>query len=174
MIMPRIPAVRLVLPVLLAGCNPATTRPDLTPLPRSAQAEIDLAVPDATRALSDALRADSIPLRVVEPRDGWLESPWFDAASGRPVAGRPLGPDVVQIRGWIAPSRAGHSEIVLETAYRAAADPSLPPRELDRPVPPAHPVRARVDSVLDRLVRRFGGHRGPADTTSQRPRPASR
>ena len=49
----------LALAMLLAACYPATTRPDLLPLPDAPQVEIELFVPQATRALALALDADS-------------------------------------------------------------------------------------------------------------------
>ena len=59
--------------------------------------------------------------------------------------------------------------MAVETAYRALADPSLPPCELDRQVPAKHPVAIKVDSVLQQLVKRFGG---PPPPQAETPAPA--
>jgi hypothetical protein len=44
----------------------------------------------------------------------------------------------------------------VEAVFRQIWDPSLPERELERPVAPDHPVLVRVDSVLARLAERYG------------------
>lgn len=141
---------------LAAACLLSTSRPGFEPLPGTQTAEVRLAPAAATQRLGEALRADSIPVTQVEPRDGYVQTPWFDAATGRPTGRSPLGPDVVRVRGWVNPGRYGHSDLRVEVAYRALSDPSVPERELERPVPPDHPVRIRVQAVLDTLAHRFG------------------
>ena len=141
---------------LVAGCQPNTSRPVFGPLPDAAGTEIRLSPREATRQLADALRADSLPVRKVLLRDAYLETGWFDAKTGR-LRAQSLGPDVVQVRAWADPARPGSTVLSVETAYRPLADPSLPQRELERQVAPKHPVAVKVDSVLQRLVRRFGG-----------------
>jgi len=91
----------------LAACQLATARPAFEPLPEALRAEIDLPQPAATLRLAEALRADSIPVDRVAPRDGYLETPWFEAATGRPTARRPVGPDIVRVRAWIDRGREG-------------------------------------------------------------------
>lgn len=144
----------------LAGtaCQPNTTRPTFTPLPEAAGTEIRLSPREATRRLAEALRADSIPLRKVSLRDAYLETPWFNAATRRPIRyRRPLGPNIVRLRAWADPARPGSSELVVETLYRPMVDPSLPERELEREVAANHPVAVRVEAALRKLVERFGG-----------------
>ncbi len=143
--------------VVLAACVLSTSRPTFGPLLGTQTAEVRLGAAAATQHLGEALRADSIPVTRLEPRDGYLQTPWFDAATGRATEQLPLGPDVVRVRGWINPGRYGHSDLRVEVAYRDRLDPSVPERELERPVPQDHPVRARVQAVLDTLARRFGG-----------------
>jgi hypothetical protein len=147
----------LVLAALLA-CDPNTARPGLIPLPEAAGTEIRLLPPEATRNLAEALRADSVPIRRVAIRDGYMESGWFDTRSRKPAkAGRAIGQGVVQVRAWADPARPGSSQLVVETTYRPMVDPSLPQRELERQVPRNHPVAADVEGVLRRLVERYGG-----------------
>ena len=75
--------------------------------------------------------------------------------------------------GPIPPGREAR-QLAVETAYRPLADPSLPPRELDRQVPAKHPVAVKVDSVLQQLVKRFGGPPPPqAQTAGTRRSPRS-
>lgn len=141
---------------LAAACYPATTRPDLLPIPGSERVEIELPVPAATRALAVALDGDSIPVARTEPDDGWLETGWFDIATMRPTTRRAVGLDVVKVRAFVDPGRPDHSVLQVETVYRPLLDPSTPERELERQVPTGHPVAARVKAVLDSLARVYG------------------
>ncbi len=151
------PPVRLAAGgLVLAGCFLASTRPAFAPLPEAPTAEVELAVPEAARKLADALRSDSIPVSRVEMQDGWLETPWFDAASGVPVGRMPVGPEMVRVRGWIDVGRPGHSDLTVETVYHRVVDPSRPERLLDRIAAPDNPAVVRVKAVLDSLVRRYG------------------
>jgi hypothetical protein len=145
------------------GCQASTTRPPFGPYPEAAHGEIGFGNPDrlatvvrATRALADALLADSIPITRVEEQDGYLETRWFDARTLQPTAREPLGPDIVRVRGWVTPAKPGFGGIEVETVYRPLVDPSLPSRELESPVPNDHPVGLRVAEVVRRLVERYG------------------
>ena len=138
--------------IALAACVPTTTRPPFPPLPEAMSGVVAKRVPEATKKLADALLADSVPVSQIRQRDGYLETPWFDAKTFRPADGRPLGEDVVRVRGWIYPERPGSSTLVVEVAYRANADPSLDPRELDRAVPPSHPIAMLVGTIVQRLA----------------------
>jgi len=138
--------------LLLAACYPATTRPDLVPMPEAPRVEIALFVPQATRALALALDGDSLPIRRTEANDGWLESEWMDAISLQPVRGRPHGVETVKVRAFVEPGRPNHSVLIVETVYRPVIDPSRPSRDLERQVPTGHPVAARVARVLQRLA----------------------
>jgi hypothetical protein len=155
-----------------AACQPATSRPAIVPLPEALGSELRLTVPEATRRLAEALRADSIPTQRVRLRDGYIETPWFLTRTRRPTTQRPLGPRVVKIRAWADPARPGSTQLTVETLYRPRVDPSLPERELEREVPTNHPVALRVAAVLKRLVARFGAPppppaQQPAATTSE-------
>jgi hypothetical protein len=101
----------------VAACQPNTSRPGFAPLPEAAATEVRLPVRDATRYLADALRADSIPIRRVMLRDGYLESNWFYSKSKRTVRyRRPLGPEIVRVRAWADPARPGSSQLSVETS----------------------------------------------------------
>ena len=100
--------------LLLAGCNPYTTRPHFTAFPITPEVVLELPVASATRTVAEALRADSIPVARVEPRDGWLATGWFRPADGAPVAGEPLGEDAVLVRAWVDPRRPEESRVRVE------------------------------------------------------------
>lgn len=147
-----------------AACQPSTSRPPFTPLPEAAGSEIRLPVREATRRLAEALRADSIPTRKIELRDGYIETPWFEAATGKPSRlRRARGPGVVRIRAWADPARPGSTQLIVETLYRPLVDPSLPERELEREVGKDHPVARKVETVLRKMLERYGGPPPPQE-----------
>ena len=106
------------------GCQPTTMRPGFTPYPEAVQTEVRLERADATVRLAAKLRADSIPVSIVQPRDGYLDSGWFDSKTGRPHGGRPVGTNIVRVRAWAELARPHASFLVMETVYRPAAGPS--------------------------------------------------
>jgi hypothetical protein len=153
------------------ACQPATTRPPYPPVPQAATTEVRLPPAEAARLLAEALVADSVPATRLSLRDTWIESGWFDPATGRRAKHRPIGLDVVRVRGWADPTHPGNSKLFVETVYRPFADPSLPERELDRQVPRSHPVAIKVRAALQTLVKRYGGPPPPstAEPGARRP-----
>ena len=140
----------VILPLVLlslVACNPNTTRPRIVPFPEDASIEVHAKIPAATERLIRALTVDSIPIAAQSTRDGWVETPWLSAETFRSTDARPIGTDIVRIRGWVNPAKEGFSTIIVEAAYRPYADPSLPGRELERPVPKDHPAQVRLDSM---------------------------
>lgn len=135
----------------LLACDPGTRRPDLVPLPQAVPVEVRYRRDAATQRLVRMLREDSIPLSLVARKDGYVESPWLDAATLAPANRTPIGPGIVRIRGWVDPARVGFSFVTVEVVYRAVLDPSLPERELERAVAEDHPVRKRIDAVMEKV-----------------------
>jgi hypothetical protein len=142
----------LILLAAVGACYPSTTRPNLTPLPDATRLEMELTVPQATRALALALHADSFPVARTEPEDGWLETEWFNGVSMLPTGDRSPGIDVVKLRAFIAPGRANHSILTVELVYRPVANPSLPERELEAITEPFMPITGRLKRLLDLLA----------------------
>ena len=148
---------------LLSGCRATTKRPSFVPLPEAEHAEVgfgllvkDSSVARITDSVVAYLKADSIPVTRVYRVDGYLETPWFDAKSLRPTNARPLGLDVVRVRGWVDASKPGFAHVEIETVYVPAADPSLRDRDTEVSVPPIHPVNRRVAGALKRLNDKYG------------------
>ena len=141
---------------VVLACQASTTRPPFGPVTGAQIVVLEVDVPRATNLLATGLKADSFPVTVLESRDGFLETPWFDSATSRPTSRKPLGKDVIRVRAWVDPEKPGHSRVTVETLFRDVADPSLPERELDREVPPDHPIAVRVRAVLDSLRKRYG------------------
>jgi len=151
--LPRFPASPLL--VLLLSCQPYTTRPSFGPLPGAAEAVVDLDVAKATAVLAEQLTSDSIPVSRVEPKDGYLETEWFSAVTGRPTNERVLGDSIVRVRGWVNAYGKERGSIRVETAVRPLANPSLPPRDLDQQAPADNPVAVRVATVLSDMAKRY-------------------
>jgi hypothetical protein len=143
------------LALVVAACKATTTRPYFPPVTGAPQTEIELNVREATEALADVLRGDSLPVSRVVPRDGLIETRWFNADSKQPTGARHLGPDVVQVRAWVDPSRPGHSRIVIETVFRPLADPSISDRDRERQVPPDHPIGKRMTEIMTELAKLY-------------------
>lgn len=160
--------------LLLSACNPNTTRPRVTPFPEDAQTEVRAKTPAATERLLAAFAAESIPVKFSSTRDGYVETPWLDATTLQATDQRPIGLGIVRIRGWVNPAKEGFSTIIVEGAYRPVADPSLPERDTERPLPPLNQVRTRIDSLVARIPRGRSGSptpppvpRQPADTSNK-------
>lgn len=137
------------------ACRPTTPRPYFGPVTGAPSGEIELDLIPATDAIADVLKSDTFPVTRVERRDGYVETAWFDVRTKQPVTGRILGPDIVQIRAWVNPAKLHTSRVTIETTYRPLADPSLSPRELDRQVPPDHPVGKRVVEIVTELAKLY-------------------
>lgn len=153
-----LPSLAMILTLGSSSCDPRTTRPDVTPIPEARTIEVVLSRQGAITRLHQALLADSFPIEKVVTQDAWLETPWFDALTLKPTGAQRLGRDVVKLRGWADPSRPGNSLIVVELVYRPLADPSVPQRELDRPVPPTDSIYNRVGTILKHLDDEIGFH----------------
>lgn len=145
-----------VLVVCLAACQANTTRPPIAPMPLSLTAEVRMSIPAGTRLLTSALQADSIPLTRIEELDGYVESPWFAVAGREPAASRPVGPEVVRVRGWVDPARPGYVRFTVEIVYRPWLDPSRADRDLERPVSADHRVKEQIAARLKRLAVVYG------------------
>ncbi len=156
---------------VLAACQASTTRPTFGPLPGPLTGEVRLSMAAATETLAEALRADSVALRRVYPRDGVVESDWLQVPGYAVTGARRLGPGIVRVRGWVDPGKPFHSVYTVEVAFRAYADPSREERELEQPVAQTHPARIKVARVLERIVVQYGDSAAVAAITGQLPRP---
>jgi hypothetical protein len=122
---------------------------------------LDLPVPDALvflrveqpaapliHALDSLVRARGLAVRLVAPREGWLETEWFDLEA-RATVPPPFGASerIVRLR-FAADPRQGKSRLIAECVRRIAWDPSVPERDLERMVPPGHPGRILLDDIL--------------------------
>jgi hypothetical protein len=146
----------LVGAILLLSCRATTSRPTYLPVPTAAVAEVELGIVEATRALAEGLAVDSIALRKIKESDGFIDSGWLDARTLEHTGARPLGKDVVRVRAWVNPAKQFWSELEVEAVYRPLADPSLPERELDVPLPDDHPLQRRIAGVIRKMIVLYG------------------
>ena len=146
----------LLLLTFLLSCRATTSRPYYPPLPTASVAEVELEIPEATRALAEAMAIDSIALLVIKEQDGFIDSGWLDVRTLERTSARPLGADVVRVRAWVNPSKQFWSELQVEATFRPMADPSRPERELDAQLPDDHPLQRRLAGVIRKLIEQYG------------------
>jgi hypothetical protein len=151
------------------GCRATTARPYYEPIPSASVAEVELSIPEATRALAEAMAKDSIALSIIKEPDGFIDSGWLDGKTLEHTGARPLGTDVVRVRAWINPAKQFWSELVVEATFRAMADPSRPERELDLPLPDDHPLQRRLAGVIRSMVEKYGDAEGLKALIQQKP-----
>lgn len=156
---------------LVAACQATTTRPPFTPLPQAPVVELELAQAAGTGIVVNAFTADSLPVAHSDPRDGYVDSGWFDAETLAPAGGIPLGAGTVRIRAWLNPSIPNHVLATFEAVYRPEADPSLPDRELERLLPPEHPIQVRLAGIVAGLEQIYGEPPPPEVTPPVEPSP---
>ena len=142
--------------LLATACRATTSRPTYVPLPTAAVAQVELDVPQATRALAETMAKDSIALSKIREEDGFIDSGWLDAKTLEHTGARPLGQDVVRVRAWINPDKMYWSQIVVEGSWRPMDDPSRPERELDASLPDDHPLQKRLGDVIRKMIEQYG------------------
>jgi hypothetical protein len=134
------------------ACNPATTRPLFQPYPTALAGAVAAARPRVVPEVAAWLEASGLPVEFQSVRDGFVETRWQRAAEVD-TAQRALP---VKVRVWVDPGPPGSSMLVVEAVYRPLVDPSRPPRELERPVPDAHPAAALPATLIEAMRKRFG------------------
>jgi hypothetical protein len=128
--------------VLLAACNPASTRPSFRPIPESLHAVINAAPAAVTREAQALLTADSIRVRFASERDAWLETAEFAGTH--------------RLRLWADPDVPGKSRVTIEVVYRPIEDPSRAQRDLERAAEPGSTGQQRAARLLEALKDKLG------------------
>jgi hypothetical protein len=128
--------------LLLAACNPATTRPSFAPVPEALHAVINAPPPRVTRFADSLVRADTIAVHFVSLRDAWLETKEFAGTH--------------RLRLWADPDVPGKARVTIEAVYRPQQDPSRTPRDLERASPPGSPGQLRAERLLAALKEKLG------------------
>ena len=145
--------------LLLAACNPATTRPDLRPFPQALTAVL-LARPERViPVLATLVAAESLRVKRASPRDGYLETDWYDVRTHRSFGDGDHVPDLagtVKLRGWADPYVPTETIFTIEAAYRPRYDPSRLERDLEAVVPEGHDGYKLAAKLLAQLKEKFG------------------
>jgi hypothetical protein len=132
-----------------AACATGGQRPRYGAVPESHLLTVRQPSDSVVVRLTDRARALGLPIVRSAPREGYIETGWYDVARGQPTAAPFSRLDsIVRYRVFADPVQ-GHTRILIECVRRIAWDPSTPERELERMVPPAHPGTALIDSLLD-------------------------
>ena len=119
--------------LFFAACNPTTTRPDFRPLPQARAAQILARPQQVIPAAAALVVAGSLRVRHASPRDGYLETDWYDTRTHRSFRDGAAPSDLahtVKLRFWADPYVPGETILTLEVAYRLRYDPSRDGRDL--------------------------------------------
>lgn len=137
---------------VVSGCRSfGGERPRYEPLPQSVRLTVDQVASALIVSLDSSLRAAGLGVAHSAPREGYLESEWFDAVT-RVRSPQPFNDgNVIKLRFFADPEQ-GRTRLLAESVVRIAWDPSVPQRELERMAPEGHAGRVLLDSLLTSLV----------------------
>jgi hypothetical protein len=123
-------------------------RPAWAPLPDAEVFTSPWSPEEVLTFLQDSLAARGFAIQLIVPPEGYLETRWFDVAARQAAAEPFSGADsVVKLRFFADPVGL-HTRVIAEAVRRTAWDPSRPARELEAMLPPEHPGRLLMDSLL--------------------------
>ena len=148
-----------MLAILLAACAPGTTRPAFRPFPQALTAVLRTTPDRVTGEISGWLAAEGLRVEWASPRDGYLETAWFDTQTRQSVerGSGPGNPGTVKIRCWADPDRPGMTQLTVEPVYRPIDDPSRPERDLELVVPLGQDGHRLAERLIAALRDKFGG-----------------
>lgn len=145
--------------LLLAACNPASTRPQFLPHPAALSGYVDATRERLAPEIVAWLTAQGLAVQQASVEDGFVETAWFDTERRRSHATRGDVPDLaasVKIRCWVDPDISGASRLVVEAVYRPLYDPSRPPRDLEVLAPRDHEGHRVAAALLEEMKKKFG------------------
>ena len=135
----------------LGACSSASVRPSYQPFP---DAPVDTIQADAAvviREAAERIVARGLMLRTNAPREGYLETRWYDLVSRKSNASGSDANRIFRLRLFADPATPVATKLTVETVYRRILDPSLPERERELMVPPGSPgdtlARAMIAEV---------------------------
>ena len=143
----------------VAACSPTTTRPDYRPLPLARTAQIYARPQQVIPALADLVKAESLRVRRANPRDGYLETDWYDTRTHRSFRNDAAVRDMshtVKLRCWADPYVPGQTILTVEVAYRLRQDPSRNGRDLEILAAGGQPGDTLAGKLLAQLKQQLG------------------
>ena len=144
---------------MVCGCNPATTRPVFLPLPEAPFAVVDAPRERVVPEITAWLVAQGFRIARSEPRDGFVETAWFDPVtrqSFRTERDVPHLERTFRIRCWIDPDVPRASGLVVEPVYRPVYDPSRTSRDLEVLVPEGQTGRDVALRLIEEMKKKLG------------------
>src|SRR6266571_6878181 len=151
-------APRSAFVAILAGCNPATARPDFRPFPETRSVVVMARRERVIPFLATLVAAESLRVRRASPIDGYLETDWYDTRTHRSFGDGHYVPDLahaVKLRCWADPYVPSETILTIEAAYRPRYDPSRTERDLEAAVPEGHDGYALAAKLLAQVKEKF-------------------
>lgn len=157
----RIPpsAFRIWVVALVWGCNPFTTRPAFLPLPDAPVAYLDAGRARIVPEITAWLETEGFRVLRSVPRDGYVETAWYDPVTRRSYAtdrDLPHLDRTFRIRCWTDPDVPGASRLTVEAVYRPVYDPSRTTRDLEVLVPESHRGRELATRLIEEMKKKLG------------------
>ncbi|HEX4561553.1 MAG TPA: hypothetical protein VH113_06940 [Gemmatimonadales bacterium] len=146
--------------VLVAACNPASSRPGFLPYPEDASVLLTGAVPAIASAVGAWFESQGIHLEWSNAGDGYVETTWYDTDTHQVTSGTgDLGTMMAtfKLRVWVDPDAPGKSKMTVEAVYRPTLDPSRMERDLERSAPPGSGGAVLLQSLMAEMQSKFGG-----------------
>jgi hypothetical protein len=138
------------------ACGAGGVRPHFLPFPTAVSDTVSSHPEDAIELAGELLVSEGLDLEASSTVEGYLETKWFNIATGRRGNSRSLDTDTtVRVRFW-ADLIAEHQTLVVgEVVRRRVVDPSLPIRERETPVPDSHPGSELLRRIFGELTTRL-------------------
>lgn len=105
------------------------------------------------------LVSQGLKIQWSSPKDGYIETAWYDLRSHASVFGNADVSDrldTVKIRCWLDPNVPGKSRLTVEAVYRPMVDPSRPERDLEEIVPAGSEGERLTANLLEAMKQKFG------------------
>ncbi|KPJ95998.1 MAG: hypothetical protein AMS18_01840 [Gemmatimonas sp. SG8_17] len=142
--------------LIAMACGAGGVRPHFLPFPTAVSDTVSGHPEDAIELAGELLVSDGLELEASSPVEGYLETKWFNIATGH--RGNPGSLDTettIRVRFW-ADLIAEHRTVVVGEVVRPrVVDPSLPIREREIPAPDGHPGSELLRRVFGEMRTRL-------------------
>src|SRR5258708_21706305 len=153
----RVP--RFAFALAVCACSPVTVRPAFAPLPEALVATINAPPARVAAAAAEWLAGEGLTVVHSSPRDGYVETAWYDTHAKATHGGSGDVPDLaatVKLRCWADPDVPGRTRLTVEPVYRPRYDPSRTERDLEAAVPASHDRHRVAQRLLEALKQKDG------------------
>lgn len=139
----------LLLSAVVQACGAGGVRPRFHSFPGAPADTVTMPPDSAIVVAAAALEAQGIELHHVRPREGYLETHWFNARTGERGSAESVRTDVMTIiRLWADAVTDDQTLLTGEAIQHRFVDPSLPTREKEQLVDAQHPAYDILRRVL--------------------------